>query len=291
MKKSLFLSALLHFVLITIFFFLPFAVDLSKKNKAIALTFGPPDATSQKTASEEKESESSKKPDNEITQAPEKPKSEVSNLPAELPADIIPPVQSAASTPAVPMQTSANTQPEASPEVYGSMGLDSYYYNKPMEAYSPLPTTKSPAKKPQQQYAIKMSMQSSPTIPMQKPSMMLTQSIPTITVSIIKNMKNADTVPLETTPNTIESTYVQGIQQTIEQSKTYPEEAQAGTVKIKFKIGKDGTLIKIEIMESSGSETLDAAGAALLKKIEKFQPVPDILKKEFMDIILNINYK
>lgn len=290
MKKSLFLSALLHLVLITIFLFLPLAVDLSKKNKAIALTFGPPDATSQKTSSEEKESELSEKQDNEITQTPEKPKSEVSDLPAELPSDIVPPVQSSASTPAVPMQASANTQPEASPEVYGSMGLDSYYYNKPMEAYSPLQTTKSSTKKPQQQYAMKSSMPSSPKIPMQKSSMILTQSVPTITVSIIKNM-NTDTTPLETTPNTVESTYVQSIQQTIEQSKTYPQEAQAGTVKIKFRIGKDGTLIKMEVLEPSGSETLDAAGAVLLKKIEKFQPIPDILKKEFMDIILNINYK
>lgn len=290
MKKSLFLSTLLHLVLIAIFFSLPLAVDLSKKNKAIALTFGPPDATSQKTASEEKESKPSEKPDNEITQTPEKPKSEVSNLPAELPADIIPPVQSSASTPAVPMQTSANTQPEASPEVYGSMGLDSYYYNKPMEAYSPLPTTKSPAKKLQQQYIMKASMQSSPKIPTQKSSMMLTQSVPAITVSISKNM-NADTTPFETAPNTIESTYIQGIQQTIEQSKTYPEEAQMGTVKIKFRVAKDGTLIKMEIIESSGSEPLDAAGAVLLKKIGKFQPIPDILKKEFMDIILNINCK
>ena len=290
MKKSLFLSALLHLVLITIFLFLPLAVDLSKKNKAIALTVGPPDATSQKTASEEKESEPSEKPDNEKTQAPEKPKSEVSDLPAELPADITPPVQSSASTPAVPMQTSANTQPEASPEVYGSMGLDSYYYNKPMEAYSPLPTAKSPAKKPQQQYAMKSSIPNSPKIPMQKSSMILTQSVPTITVSIIKNM-NAETTPLETQPNTVESTYVQSIQQTIEQSKSYPEEGQAGTVKIKFRVTKDGTLIKTEIIEPSGSEVLDAAGAVLLKKIGKFQPIPDILKKEFMDIILNIHYQ
>jgi protein TonB len=286
MKRSLFLSALLHLVLIAIYFSLPFAVDLSKKNKAFALTVGPPDATSQKTVSREKESE----PEKEITQAPKKPKSEVSDLPAELPTDITPPVQSQESTPAVPMQASANTQPEASPEVYGSMGLDSYYYNKPMEVFSPPRTTKSPAKKPQQQYIMKHSMQNSPNIPMQKSSMMLTQSVPTITVSISKNM-NANTTPLETTPNTIESTYVQGIQQTIEQFKTYPEEVKAGTVKIKFRIAKDGTLIKTEIIEPSGSEVLDAAGAVLLKKIEKFQPIPDILKKEFMDIILNINYQ
>lgn len=290
MKKSLFLSALLHLVLITIFLFLPLAVDLSKKNKAIALTVGPPDATSQKTASKEKESKPSEKPDNEITQAPAKPESKVSDLPAELPADITPPVQSSVSTPAVPMQTSANTPPEASPEVYGSMGLDSYYYNKPMEVFLPPRTTKSPAKKPQQQYIMKHSMQSSPKIPMQTSSMILTQSVHTITVSIIKNM-NAETTPLETTPNTVESTYIQGIQQTIEQSKTYPEEAQTGTVKIKFRVGKDGTLLKMEIIEPSGSEVLDAAGAVLLKKIEKFQPIPDILKKEFMDIILNIHYQ
>lgn len=286
MKKSLFLSALLHLLLIAIFLFLPLAVDLSKKKKAIALTVGPPDATSQKTPSEEKESE----PEKEITQAPKKPKSEVSDLPAELPTDITPPVQSQESTPAVPMQVSANTQPEASPEVYGSMGLDSYYYNKPMEVFSPPRTTKSPAKKPQQQSIMKHSMQNSPNIPMQKSSMMLTQSVPTITVSISKNM-NADTISLETTPTTIESTYAQGIQQTIEKYKIYPEEAQAGTVKIKFRIGKDGTLIKMEIIEPSGSETLDAAGAVLVKKIGKLQPIPDILKQEFMDIILNINYQ
>ena len=236
---------------------------------------GPPDTTSQKMPSE-----------------PEK--TEVSTLPVETPVDIIPPLKPSKptppSTPTVPIQNSAYAQSESSPEIYGSMALDSYYYNKPMEAYSPLRTTNSPAKKPQQQSIMKESMQNSPKIPMQKSSMMLTQSIPTITVSIIKNM-NADTTPLETAPNTVESTYVQSIQQTIEQSKTYPQEAQAGTVKIKLRIAKDGTLIKMEIIESSGSEPLDAAGAVLLNKSGKFQPIPDILKKEFIDIILNINYK
>lgn len=289
MKKSLFLSVLLHLILITIFFFLSLPVDLSKKSKAIKVTLGPPDTSSQKIPSK-----TEKTTDNEITQSPAKPKSEISTLLVKTPDEIIPPVKSTeptpASTPTLPMQQSANTQPESSPEIYGSMGLDSYYYNKPMEAFSPLRTTKSPAKKPQLQYAMKSSMQSSPNIPMQKSSMLLAQSIPTITVLITKNM-NADTTPLETAPNTVESTYVQSIQQTIEQSKTYPQEAQAGTVKIKFRIGKDGTLIKMEVLESSGFETLDAAGAVLLKKIEKFQPIPDSLKKEFLDIILNINYQ
>ncbi|MDP3119329.1 MAG: TonB family protein [Sulfuricurvum sp.] len=334
MKKSLFLSALLHLVLIAIFFFFPLAVDLSKKSKAIELTFGPPDTTSQKIASEEKESKPSvksapispepeKTTDNEITQAPAKPKSEVSNLPAEIPADIMPPVKSSApaqptstieptqaSMPNAPMQKSAYSLPEASPEIYGSMGLNSYYYNKPTEAFSPLHTTKSPAKKLQQQYIMKHSMQSSPRIPMQKPSMILTETVPTMTLSIIKNMSR-ETTPLDTAPitaeilnsepNTVKSygeeifsaqqAYMQGIQQAIEKYKVYPQEAEEGTVKIKFRIGNDGTVIKMEIIESSGSETLDAAGAVLVKKIVKFQPIPDILKKEFMDIMLNINYK
>ena len=289
MKKSLFLSVLLHIILITIFFSLSLPVDLSKKSKAIKVTLGPPNTSSQKIPSK-----TEKTTDNEITQSPAKPKSEIPTLLVKTPDEIIPPVKSTeptpASTPTLPMQQSANTQSESSPEIYGSMGLDSYYYNKPMEAFSPLRTTKSPAKKLQQQYIMSPSMQSSPNIPMQKPSMMLTQSIPTITVSIIKNM-NADTTPLETAPNTIESIYIQGIQQTIEQSKTYPQEAQAGTVKIKFRVAKDGTLIKMEILESSGSEVLDTVGAVLLNKSGKFQPIPDILKKEFLDMILNINYQ
>lgn len=288
MKKSLLLSVLLHLVLIAIFFSLSLPVDLSKKSKAIKLTFGPPNTTSQKIPSKEESKPSPKSAPIPPVKSPV-PIQPTSTIEATHP-----------STPTVPMQKSAHAQSESSPEIYGSMGLDSYYYNQPMEAFSPPRTTKSPTTKPQQQEMMKPSMQSSLKIPMQKSSMILTETLPTITLSIIKNMSR-EIAPLDTVPNTVESNggeifnaqqaYTQAIQQIIEQYKIYPQGNKAGTVKIKFKIGKDGTLIKVEIIESSSFETLDTAGAVLLKKIEKFQPIPDILKKDFMDIILNINYK
>lgn len=305
MKKSLFQSVLLHLVLIAIFFSLPIAVDISKKSKAIELSFGPPDTTSQ-TIPSEKESkpneesaptppEPDKPTDKEQTETSEKPKSEVSNLPAEIPAEIMhllksPPKHAS-------KQKSSSVQAEASPEIYGSMGLDSYYYNKPMEAFSAVPTTKSPAKKPQQQYIMKSSMQNSPKIPMQKPSMGKTDDKPSITLLISKNI-NAEVL---SDSNTVKShseeilstqeAYIQDIQQRLETYKIYPETTEMGTIKIKLTIAKDGTLIKIELLESSGYETLDTMGAALLQNIEKFDAIPNALKKEVIDIILNISYQ
>ena len=284
MKKSLFQSALLHLVLIAIFFYLPLSVDLLKKGKATELTFGPPDATVQKLPTEEE-----RKPIAESAPTPPEPKPNVTHQPVEMPTDVIPPVESQATS---PMQKSANIKPESSPEIYGSLALNSYYYNKPMEAFPALTTTQSPAKKPQQQYILKPSMQG--TVPMQKTSMAQTEAIPTITLSIIMDMPT-EVIPVDRVP-IAKQDYLQDIQQEIEKYKIYPEEAKehnndVGTVKVKFRIGKDGAIIKMEIIESSGSEILDVAGVALLKKIGKFQPIPDVLKKEFMDIILNVNYK
>lgn len=321
MKKSLFYSALLHLVLIAIFFSLPFSKNLLEKGKAIELTFGPPDATPQKTPSEAKNetltattSESKKSTQNDaLSEAPSKPKSTLTNQPIEIPADVISPAEplsttqsiniepTHSSTPTAPMQKSAYVQPESSPQIYGSMALDSYYYNKPMEAFPSLSTTQSPAKKPKQQYIAKPFMQTNPTIPMQQISKVQTEGIPTITLSIIikryTESTSIDLINTSTEKNpTTEQDYLQSIQQVIENYRIYPEEAKkhnnaTGTVKVKFRINKDGRIDKMDIIESSSSEILDIAGIELLKKIERFQPIPSFIKKEFMDIILDINYK
>lgn len=306
MKKSLFQSALLHLILIIIFFSLHLPIDLPKKNNAIQLTVGPPDITAKKTPSEEETEpntesvptplEPDKPTDKEQTETSAKPKSEVSNLPAEIPAEIMPLLKSAPK-PHVSMQKSSSVQPESSPEIYGSIGLDSYYYNKPMEAFSSVYTTQSPAKKPQQQYIVSPLMQGAPKIPMQKPSMAKTGDIPSITLLISKNI-NTTILPATNTVKSngetiasVQEIYIQDIQQKLETYKIYPDTTETGSVKMKLTIAEDGKLIKMDILESSGSETLDTMGAVLLKNIEKFEAIPDALKKELIDIILTIDYK
>ena len=89
--------------------------------------------------------------------------------------------------------------------------------------------------------------------------------------------------------------YLQGIEQEIKKHKTYPKAAkennnEMGIVKVKFRVGANGEILKIAVVESSGSKILDKAAIDLLTKIAKFKALPSMLKRQHMDITLNIDY-
>jgi hypothetical protein len=48
--------------------------------------------------------------------------------------------------------------------------------------------------------------------------------------------------------------------------------------------------MKIGIEDSSGSTILDKAAVDLILSITKFQALPEMLGKDYMDITLNIDY-
>lgn len=297
MKKSLFQSVLVHLVLIAIFFSLHQSFDLLEKGanqtKTIKLTFGPPNTSPDKTPSEEKN-----KPLRESTPTPPKPKKTILKEVVEIPEKFQPnEIPSNPSMSTAQMEKAAYVAPEASPDIYGSVGLDSYYYNKPMEAFPSMTTTQSPLKKPKQQSIAKPFMQHTPVIPMQQISTTQTEAI-ALSITIKRDAEsisvNTADVSNEKTPTT-EQEYLQGVQQVIENHKIYPEEiktqkSDVNVVKIKFRISKDGTITKIEKIGLSSFEILNTTAVDLLKKIGKFSPIPDALKKEFMDIVLEINY-
>lgn len=312
MKKSFFQSLILHLVLIALFYALPLTVHLLKKGKhkqqAIELTFESIHEISEKTPSKEQN-----KPIVKPTQTPPEDEKSILEKAVEVPEKITPPAQPAVETPppmpSESMQKAALIQPESSPEVYGSMSLNAYYYNKPMEAFPSLVTTKSPSKKAPQPYSAKPSMFGNSIVPIQKTSTTHAETNATIILSItVENSTRS--IPVDKVPTTIpiiiksdgdttlivKEKYLKEIQQTIEKYKIYPEDAKvsdhtARTLTVQFRITKDGTIINIVLLKSSGSDVLDADGIALLKKCEPFQPIPDVFKKNFIDIILEINYK
>ncbi len=62
-------------------------------------------------------------------------------------------------------------------------------------------------------------------------------------------------------------------------------------VKVKFRVAKNGTILKAIVIDPSGSKTLDQASLdLLLKHIGKFEPLPAILQQKFLDVTLNIDY-
>lgn len=300
MQKSLLQSVLLHLVLITIFFSLPQSVDLLEKGtnqrKTIKLTVGPPNTSPDTIPFEEKN-----KPLRESTLISPKSKKIISKEAIEIPAKLQPnDMPSNPSMSTTQMQNSTYVAPEASPDIYGSLGLDSYYYNKPMEASPLLRTTKSPLKKLRQQSIANPFLHSNPVIPMQKIVTTQTEAIATIALSITIK-RDIEYISIDAVDesnkktHSTEQEYLQDVQQVIENHKIYPEEIKTqkgdvNSVKIKFRISKDGTITKIERIGSSSFEIFNTTAVDLLKKIGNFLPIPDALKKEFMDIVLAINY-
>jgi protein TonB len=56
-------------------------------------------------------------------------------------------------------------------------------------------------------------------------------------------------------------------------NRAFPPGGQSGTAKVKFVIDRQGKLISRELVESSGSELLDAAAIRMVERAEPF-PVP-----------------
>jgi protein TonB len=67
------------------------------------------------------------------------------------------------------------------------------------------------------------------------------------------------------------------IRRRIEEARIYPDAARQsgtqGTVELRFRIGPDGSVAELEILRSSGSPTLDAAGADAIRRAAPYPVV------------------
>jgi TonB family protein len=93
-----------------------------------------------------------------------------------------------------------------------------------------------------------------------------------------------------------EETYFRRIRGLLEAAKQYPEFARRGgiegSVGISFCINRRGYVIRnIEVFRSSGSPALDQASIACVKKVDKFPPLPDIFKEDFLKIRVHLVFQ
>ncbi|XOB62711.1 energy transducer TonB [Campylobacterota bacterium DY0563] len=92
----------------------------------------------------------------------------------------------------------------------------------------------------------------------------------------------------------IENEYLSKLRALIEKNKSYPKRAkrlkQEGKVLISFEILKDGTIKKINLKDPSRFKRLNNAALDLLKKINRFQPIPKELEKSSWIIDIPISY-
>lgn len=90
------------------------------------------------------------------------------------------------------------------------------------------------------------------------------------------------------------SEYFASIRRKIEKKWSYPEEAAmlglSGKLKLKFIVGQSGKLIKIKLVDSSGSNILDDEAADAVKEAAPYNPIPENIKKTRLPIIATFNY-
>ena len=76
--------------------------------------------------------------------------------------------------------------------------------------------------------------------------------------------------------------YLTALHREIERHKTYPAQARRrgleGEVRVGFVVECDGSISRVEVVGSSGSNLLDEAAAATLQQIRRLPPLPGSLR-------------
>ena len=92
----------------------------------------------------------------------------------------------------------------------------------------------------------------------------------------------------------IKRAYLDSLKLEIEKHKEYPFGAswrkQTGTVGVFIVILKDGSITDIRLKSPSRHPILNEAAIKLLSEIKKIRPIPDELKLERWEIVINIEY-
>lgn len=89
--------------------------------------------------------------------------------------------------------------------------------------------------------------------------------------------------------------YINSIRKKIELKKRYPIVARdmgiEGRVRIKLVITKDGSLEKVEILETSGHEILDETALRSIRDAAPFLPIPEELKKNKLELSIYLTFE
>ena len=108
-----------------------------------------------------------------------------------------------------------------------------------------------------------------------------------------KNAKKEATISIGT--HSIKyASYMQHIKHKIQNVWIYPEEArqtgQQGRLLILFSIGKDGSLVKLKLLRSSGYPLLDKAALQAVKDAAPFPPLPERFGVDVLNIYATFEY-
>lgn len=101
-------------------------------------------------------------------------------------------------------------------------------------------------------------------------------------------------VPLDT-PDPNYREYMQRVRQRIYAKWTYPREAQSrelhGRLVIEFHIGKEGELLSLELVTSSGEAVLDSSALEAVKLAERYPPLPESMRRDVLPVVAIFSYR
>ncbi|MBF0274548.1 MAG: energy transducer TonB [Nitrospinae bacterium] len=108
-----------------------------------------------------------------------------------------------------------------------------------------------------------------------------------------EDLSDSDTISLDT-ENYKYISYFNHLKRKIELVWNYPKEAAmqgaSGKLQLKFTLQKDGKLLKVVLLSSTGYTVLDNAAIEALKKASPYNPFPETINKEKINIIANFVY-
>ena len=85
------------------------------------------------------------------------------------------------------------------------------------------------------------------------------------------------------------------VRQQIYAKWVYPREAQdrelRGRLVIEFQIGKDGRLLSLDLVTSSGEYILDTSALNAVKHAERYPPLPDAMQRDVLPIVAIFSYR
>jgi len=95
-------------------------------------------------------------------------------------------------------------------------------------------------------------------------------------------------VPLDT-PDPNYRDYMQKVRQRIYANWRFPSEPHpreiSGRLVIEFLIGKDGQLLKAEIVQPSGEHLLDISAMSAVKLADRYPPLPDAMQRDVLPVV------
>ena len=88
---------------------------------------------------------------------------------------------------------------------------------------------------------------------------------------------------------------MQQVRQRIHAKWRYPSEAQnrdlQGKLVIEFHIAKDGQLLSLELLQSSGEHVLDISALNAVKLAERYPPLPEAMRRDVLPVVAIFTYR